>query len=571
MSMLVVIHACDKDLRRAIQNLEWAIHLDGRADFRCLISTERQIDISTLMDVATRYFSQVDVFRYDQWRGPQEWPQPANNAWQETARFIESSGIKLPWFWWEQDAIPVKAGFLTVIAEAHRYGQRPFSGAVTQQLGQHYVAGVAVYPWNISNHLMVALLAAGQPWDIVASTRDGMLKKSHDITPLIAHTPDRDNTHFDSSEDIYKHIPDTAVIFHKCKDGSLLDVLQGKTPTEVANLKNQVQYPSFTEQTEWESGIFTFPTTTVPTAYFNCSIAEKDGDRWLFTRRQRFNTDPGAVGSSRNDLAIFRIRPNMTLDPTAIIPGLPNRYPAEQWEDPRATTGNDCQTYVAFSTWVHYKTWNIRQSFTRLTRDWRRFEVIYEPSYGGNSPKPEKASGHEKNWVWFEYGDKWYCVYMINPHTIFGVDTAGNPIIPMIGKRLELPWAYGEPRGGTPPIRIGEEYLCFFHSAVTWKKPKRRYFMGVYTFSAEPPFELQRITSEPLLVGSDQDFRVLGGPLVIFPNGALLDAGTWTIVFGVNDENCGWIKIPHGDIEKRLVPAGKRKTVLGKMMEIVGK
>lgn len=567
--MLAVLHVCDKDLPSAIRNLEWCIEMDGRVDFKALISGERHIDMTALVETATRYFSTVDVFRYDPFRGDPSWPQPQNNAWQETARYIESTKTKDSWFWWEQDAIPVKPGWLSILASAHAHGGRPFSGAVTNLMGNHYVAGVAVYPPNISHHLMYALLASTQSFDIVASVRDGMLKKSHDISPLITHTPDKDNTRFNTTEDVVRYMPDTAVIFHKCKDGSLLDVLQGKTPLEVQTARIGVQYPSFTEQTQWPCGLFTFPTTTVPTAYFNCSIVEKDGDKWLFTRRTRFGTDPAVINSNTNDLAIWRIRPNMTLDPTPILPSKPNRFQHEQWEDPRAMIGNDGQTYVSFATWIHYKNWPGRQSLTRLNREWRKFDVVLEPMYGGNAPRPEKATGWEKNWVWFEHENKWHAVYTINPHVTIPIDYQGNAGTPYTNKHLDLPWPHGDPRGGTMPVRIGDEYLCFFHSSATWKKPKRRYFMGAYTFSAHPPFELLRMTPEPLLVGSDQDFRALGGPLVIFPNGALLEHGHWLVVFGVNDENCGWIKIPHAELDEKLIYAGRKKGLVETLVEKV--
>jgi predicted GH43/DUF377 family glycosyl hydrolase len=90
--------------------------------------------------------------------------------------------------------------------------------------------------------------------------------------------------------------------------------------------------------------------------------------------------------------------------------------------------------------------------------------------------------------------------------------------------------------------------------------------MGAYTFSTKAPFEIKRITPTPILAGSELDYRVLGSPLVIFPNGALPDYDEkgmlegFTVVFGVNDENCGWLKMPWKDLEKSMVKVkGKKK------------
>lgn len=560
MSLLVVIPVCSKDIARALRNIEHCCTLDGTAPFSALISCERSLDVKLLTEAASRYFTGgVSVFRYDDYVGDSAWPMPQNNAFQEVARGIETEGNKnerrrLPWLFWESDAIPVRAGWISAIAEAHTEGKRHFSGAVTVHMGQSYVPGVAIYPWQISHYLLSALLASNHPWDRVASVRDGMLKRTHDITPLIEHTPERDNTHFVTQDDVARIIPDTAVLFHKCKDGSLLDVLQGRAPDTQG--VNDDTVPSFTEQTSWECGFFTFPATQVPTCYFNCSIAELDGTRWILARRERYNTDASSIGSRRNDLAMFKVRSNMTLAGAPVVPATPARYPDEQWEDPRAiVAASDGSLHVAFATWVHGKPWPVRQSLTRLTRDLRRIEPVHEPTYGGNNPRPDRASGPEKNWAWFEHENRWHFVYTISPHVVVPISASSVSGTPYWGTQLALPWTHGEPRGGTTPIRVGDEYVCFFHSALMWRKPKRRYFMGAYTFSVRPPFELKRFTPLPLLTGSEHDPRALGGPLVIFPNGALWEpsTSTWLVVFGVNDEACGWIRIPDDDLQSRLV------------------
>ena len=53
-------------------------------------------------------------------------------------------------------------------------------------------------------------------------------------------------------------------------------------------------------------------------------------------------------------------------------------------------------------------------------------------------------------------------------------------------------------------------------------------------------------------MGSERDFRSFEGPLVIFPNGAVMVKDDVMVSFGVNDENCGWVKIPRKEMEERL-------------------
>lgn len=284
--MLVVLPVCHKDLDQCLRNLDWCLTLDGRSDFKAVVSTERGFKegAARVLEAAGRYFAAIDHCTYDDFKGDSTWPRPQNNAWQETARWIEHR-YKSPWFWWEQDAIPLKPGWLNALAEAHRSGNKPFSGAVAQQMGRHYIAGVAVYPWNISSYLTNALLTQAEPFDKMASFRDGMMNRSHDITPYICHVADRDNVSFGSRDDIIRTIPDTAVLFHKNKDGTLLDVLQDKTPSYHEPSSGSVvprgtRYPSFTEQTSWPSGYFTFPVQLGVTCFYNCSIAEHKKDRW---------------------------------------------------------------------------------------------------------------------------------------------------------------------------------------------------------------------------------------------------------------------------------------------------
>jgi predicted GH43/DUF377 family glycosyl hydrolase len=551
--MIVVIPVCHKDAAIAVRNIEHAFMLDGQVDFQAVIAHERGWDASATTEAAECYFKGVSHIVYEPWKGDKQWPQIQNWCWSSVAREIVA--LNKPWFWWEADATPVKIGWLTALRDAYKSGKRPFAGACTQLNGLNYMAGVAIYPPNTPDRCSHALFARTEAFDVVAGVRDGILRNTHDISSLIAHTPSVNNTHFTCHADVEKYVPESAVLFHKCKDGSLLNVLQGKTPSdELINPADNA--PSFCEQTPWPCGYFTFPTAS-NTVYFNCSFAKVGDSLHLFTRRQRFNIDVRGRAQKQNksDLAIWKVRHNMTLEPNAILPTVPQRYPMEQWEDPRAMVGADGRIYLGMATWVHYKNWSIRQSFARLTHDWRTLEPLFEAPYGGNTRIPATGRTHEKNWIWFEHDGRWTCQYSINPGEFFSVDGKGNVIQSWKSPEITVPWTHGLPlRGGTPLTRVGDELIGFFHTSTVWNKPKRRYFMGAYALEGKPPFRLRRMTTEPLLIGSEHDFRALGGPLVIFPNGALLDGDDWLVTFGVNDEACGWIKIPHKELQGVLKP-----------------
>jgi hypothetical protein len=60
---------------------------------------------------------------------------------------------------------------------------------------------------------------------------------------------------------------------------------------------------------------------------------------------------------------------------------------------------------------------------------------------------------------------------------------------------------YGDLRGGTNAIDIGDRYLAVFHSSVMLPRAATKiYFMGAFTFTKDPPFRLLSVSSEPMVV-----------------------------------------------------------------------
>jgi predicted GH43/DUF377 family glycosyl hydrolase len=76
--------------------------------------------------------------------------------------------------------------------------------------------------------------------------------------------------------------------------------------------------------------------------------------------------------------------------------------------------------------------------------------------------------------------------------------------------------------------------------------------MGAFAFEAKPPFAVTRITPEPLLAGSEDDLRTLGGPLCVFPCASVLRGDSFLVTLGVNDQSCAWIEIPVADLIEKM-------------------
>lgn len=315
--------------------------------------------------------------------------------------------------------------------------------------------------------------------------------------------------------------------------------------------------PSFTKQTKWDCGFFNTPDEPGK-CYLNPSLELWNGSLHLFTRRCRYPTNLNSLSwrSCDNDLAIFRVFPNMELH-DEIVPEPPKRWPREQWEDPRAFVF-DGNLFVSMCTYINGISWRPRQAIAALSRDLSLFEVVNEPHWGGNHSTPSSATKPEKNWTWFTGEKGTYCIYQLHPLVVYGPGSEDKPDCTSLDS---LPWTHGTLRGGTNPVAIDGEFLTFFHSSMPWKDAfgrcvmghRRRYYMGAVTISAEPPFRITSITPEPLLVGSEEDPRKLEGPPVVFPCGAKLIENNWLVTMGINDESCGWISIPHEELKAKMV------------------
>jgi predicted GH43/DUF377 family glycosyl hydrolase len=156
-------------------------------------------------------------------------------------------------------------------------------------------------------------------------------------------------------------------------------------------------------------------------------------------------------------------------------------------------------------------------------------------------------------------------IYLTQPHTVIEFDDNLTPGQQYVTEAPNVLWHHGLIRGGTSPVLVEDRYWTFFHSSTPWMHSKRRYHMGAYSFKAEPPFEMDRITPMPLLSGSQMDRWHPGKPLVVFPCGALYRNGIWTVVGGYNDLGSFWIDIPHSQLVARTVDTQKKSIV-----ELVG-
>jgi pyruvyltransferase len=155
----------------------------------------------------------------------------------------------------------------------------------------------------------------------------------------------------------------------------------------------------------------------------------------------------------------------------------------------------------------------------------------------------------EKNWAPFDYHGELLIAYSQQPHKIFrpiwgtgACETVGNT-------KGDIKWDWGALRGGTPALLIDGEYLAFFHSSKNIAsihskgKVMQHYVMGAYTYSAEPPFAITKISKHPI-VGKNfyygAEYKTWKPVRVVFPGGFVHENNYFWVAYGRQDHEI-WV------------------------------
>lgn len=267
------------------------------------------------------------------------------------------------------------------------------------------------------------------------------------------------------------------------------------------------------------------------TYQFNPTLA-LDGDSiWMAYRR--ISPDEWLAGP--RTIAMCRIGPDFqpvedsNVDLSARIVDPPG---ADRWHaDPRFFQRGD-------NTWMSYHD-NYRLYLCTFNPESVPQVIEPVPVTLAGSPPRER----ERNWGFFDVGGVLHAVYTINPLVI--VTAAENPdgfaATRVDESRAGIPWdakRWGEPHGGSMPVRVGDCWFAFFQSASFDESTNRRHYRaGFYGFDAAPPYRLRMMSREPVLDSSEfpdppsfyQDWSV------VYPSGAVHLDGRWLVSLGIHD------------------------------------
>ncbi len=168
----------------------------------------------------------------------------------------------------------------------------------------------------------------------------------------------------------------------------------------------------------------------------------------------------------------------------------------------------------------------------------------------------------QKNWVPFEWNQQLLLAYSLAPHEILTPNFANGCCLPSYTTSSKFDWNFGILRLSTPPLLVDGEYLAFFHSAApaiskaSYDQELLHYFMGAYTFSAEPPFQITQTTPLPIIA---DDFYTPSSLIkrVVFPGGFVVSGDQIHVVYGKDDSEIWIATIKKSDLKNAFVRVNK--------------
>lgn len=277
--MFFVLGFCQRDHVAAGRLLEWIERLGGCQRHDCLLvaarATEQQA-VQGVVTIAKRSFRNVTLIRPvvsveprtpGPWQNGRDASAP-NSLWRTAAAYMQKV-VKQPWLWGEPDVVPIRSDWLTSIESDYAHATKPFMGVLWDHPRPH-MTGIAVYPAD-SLKLNPAWINLGKiPWDLV---NPEVVLKHFAQTSLIQHEwGDRKTGEaptFPDHQNLNLIHPGT-VLFHRCKDGTLIQRLQDEQREQ--DDSNEPDKKTFLSQCQtiiktlmgetlarWQSGIIAMP------------------------------------------------------------------------------------------------------------------------------------------------------------------------------------------------------------------------------------------------------------------------------------------------------------------------
>lgn len=294
---------------------------------------------------------------------------------------------------------------------------------------------------------------------------------------------------------------------------------------------------------------------------FNPSLIEWGGNFLLSFRIYGPNGSTHQIGLARLDQECNLIGNAQVLD----IP-FDDAYCHSKRQDPRLISLNG-RLYIVYNN--HLKTVVDREIRRMLVAEVlsRDGKFYVEKSDIFMHFEGEQLTRTEKNWVPFDYQGNLFLAYSLTPHRILHPVLGTEFCASVCASETPSCWDWGVLRGGTPALKIGNEYLAILHSSKNMPtlhsggKTILHYFMGAYMFSAEPPFHITRISPEPIVAKNFYNgpaYKTWKPLRVVFPCGLVSTGPYLWISYGKQDHEVWVVKVDREKLLSTLIPVNKQ-------------
>jgi len=224
--MILCIAFCQKDKATTIRLANWIAELGGTSRHDLLLAFHEDTTPDPIHEILKPHFNHVGGFKISD---PETtYPAIANIMWHECVKTVADQ-FNVPWFWMEPDAVPLVPEWLDKIEDEYLAAKKPFMlDRVTTPTRSHN-SGVGVYPGRVRDFTLRLWELASIPWDVFLA---------EEFTPFTHHTglihdkfyrvwedPNSGPPVFPDFESL-SIIEPGAVLFHRNKDGSLMDRLR---------------------------------------------------------------------------------------------------------------------------------------------------------------------------------------------------------------------------------------------------------------------------------------------------------------------------------------------------------
>lgn len=280
--------------------------------------------------------------------------------------------------------------------------------------------------------------------------------------------------------------------------------------------------------------------SALPAFSYNPSLIQHNG-KWLMTCRWH----PPGTQSNKAVIVELDEKFNVNASHTLAIPG-------ESIEDSLLFKHRG-ELYLSYVDSKHPRVLATTVKYAKLDIAAWQIGHPWQVEWGNNL----KTDTIEKNWVFFGWGEKLYCIYHSRPKQVI-LEIENDKVVGNLESQGPF-WPWGEIRGGTAPMSYQGRMLRFFHSSLDNEVPPwyRRYYVGAQIMEATPPFGTIKVSATPILKGCEVDelsAKQRGScphykAQVVFPGGAaMLPDGSFLLSFGENDSMCRIARLKKEDL-----------------------